>query len=80
MQSLKAHVQNGRFVLEDPTTDLAEGSQVELVVVDDEMSADERTQLLAAIEEGFADAERGAWVDGMEFAKELRARREAPSR
>ena len=36
MPPLKAHVKNGRLVLDDPTTDLPEGSEVELVVVDDE--------------------------------------------
>jgi hypothetical protein len=36
MLLLKAHVKNGRLVLDDPTTDLPEGAEVELVVVDDE--------------------------------------------
>lgn len=80
MQPLKAHVKNGRLVLDDPSTDLPDGTEVELMLVDDEFDADERARLIQAIEEGAADIERGDYVDGMEFANQLLARREAPSR
>lgn len=75
---LKARVRNGRFVLDDPATDLPEGTEVELVVVGNEL--DERASPLDAIEEGAADIERGDYVDGIAFADELLARREAASR
>jgi hypothetical protein len=78
MQALKAHVENGRLVLDDPSTDLPDGSEVELVLVDDEMDPEERAGLMAAIEEGAADIERGDHVDAIEFVKQLRARH-APS-
>jgi hypothetical protein len=39
MQPLKAHVKNGQFVLDDPSTDLPEGSEVELLVVGDELES-----------------------------------------
>lgn len=80
MQPLKAHVRNGQLVLDDPSTDLPEGSEVELVLVDDEFDPEERARLLQAIEEGAEDIERGDHVDGMDFANQLLARREATSR
>ena len=80
MQPLKAHVKNGQIVLDDPSTDLPEGSEVELMLVNDEFDPEERARLIQAIEEGAEDIERGDYVDGMEFANQLLARREAASR
>jgi hypothetical protein len=79
MQTLKAHVHNGRLVLDEPT-DLPEGTDVELMPVDDEFDPEERARLLQAIEDGAEDLERGDHMDGFEFVAQLRARREAPSR
>jgi hypothetical protein len=79
MQALKAHVKDGRLVLDEPT-DLPEGTEVELLVVDDEFDPEERARLIQAIEDGAEDIERGDHVDGMEFARQLLARREAASR
>ena len=79
MQPLKAHVHNGRLVLDEPT-DLPEGTEVELMPVDDDFDPEERARLLQAIEEGAEDFERGDHMDGFEFVTQLRARREAPSR
>lgn len=80
MHALKAHVKNGRLVLDEPT-DLPEGREVELVVLDDEeFHPEERARLLQAIEDGVEDIEKGDYVDGMEFANELLAKREAASR
>jgi hypothetical protein len=78
MQAVKAHVLNGRFV-SDETTDLPEGTQVELQVtkVADpwaEMSADERAELEASIEEGFADVARGDHMEARAFMAQLRAK------
>ena len=75
MHALKAQVKNGRLVLDEPT-DLPEGRVVELVIVDDEFEPDERARLLQAI----VDGEKDIYVDGIEFANELLARRETPSR
>ena len=80
MQPLKAHVRNGQLVLDDPSTDLPEGSEVELMLVDDEFDPEERARLLQAIEEGEEDIERGDYVDGFEFVAQLRAKREAAGR
>jgi hypothetical protein len=76
---LRAVVKNGRLVLDEPT-DLPEGLEVKLVVADDEFEPEEKARLLQAIEDGIEDIERGDYVDGIEFANELLAQREAASR
>jgi hypothetical protein len=80
MQPLKAHVRNGQIVLDDPSTDLPEGSEVELILVDDEFDPAERARLLQAIEDAEEDIERGDHVDGFELIAHLRAKREAAGR
>ncbi len=81
MQPLKAHVKNGKLVLDDASTDLPEGSAVELRLVDDdELDPEERARLLEAIEEGEEDIERGDHVEGAELVAQLRAKREAARR
>jgi hypothetical protein len=84
MQPLKAEplhavVKNGRLVLDEPT-DLPEGLEVSVVLVQDEFEPEEKARLLQAIEDGVEDIENGDYVDGMEFANELLAQREAASR
>ncbi len=78
-QPLKARVHNGRLVLDEPTN-LPEGAEVELVAVDDDFDPEERARLLAAIDEGIEDFERGDHVDGFELIAQMRAAREAPGR
>lgn len=81
MQPLKAHVKNGQLVLDDPATELPEGAEVELhLVEDDEFQPEERARLLQMIDESEEDIERGDHVDGMQFANQLLAKREAASR
>jgi hypothetical protein len=80
MQALKAHVKSGRLVLDEPT-DLPEGAEIKLAAVDDDdLEPEERARLLQAIEDGVESIERGDFVDGLEFADELLARREAKAR
>ncbi len=79
MQALKAVVKNGRLVLDEPTK-LPEGTEVELLAIDDRLDPEDRARLLQSIEDGFADTERGDHVDGFEFIARLRARREATNR
>ena len=79
MQALKAVVKNGRLVLDEPTKQ-PEGTEVELLSIDDAIDPDERALILQAIEEGFADIERGDHVDAFEFLAQLRAKREAAHR
>ena len=79
MQALKAVVKNGRLVLDEPTK-LPEGTEVELLSVDDSIDPDARARLLQSIEDGFADIERGDHMDAFEFVARLRAKREAAHR
>jgi hypothetical protein len=78
MQPLKAHVKDGRLVLDEPT-DLPEGEIVYLhpveaqVGTDDGFDDDERAALLAALDEGIAAARRGDHDDADEFIAELLA-------
>ncbi len=76
MQPLKAQVRNGRLVLDDPSTDLAEGTEVELYLVDDtEFDDDERERLHDAIRESIEQMRAGELIDADEALVELRAHR-----
>jgi hypothetical protein len=76
MQALKAQVKNGRLRLDEPT-DLPDGAEVEVIVLDDELSADERAALHASLDRAHEDSEAGRGVDAMEYLRQYRARREA---
>ena len=74
MNALKAHVKNGRLILDEPTT-LPEGAEVPLWVVEgDDLDAKDRASLHEAIREGFDDAKAGRTIDADEWAAELRSR------
>lgn len=73
MQALRARVRNGRLVLDEPTS-LGEGSEVELVPID-EMSDDERAELDQSLRAAIVEANAGDVVDADEFFAELRASR-----
>ena len=80
MRVLKAHVEGGRLVANEPSK-LPEGTETEIIILDDDdFETEERARLLQAIEEGAESIERGESVDGIEFANELLARREARTR
>jgi predicted transcriptional regulator len=74
MQPLKAHVRNGRLVLDEPT-DRPEGAEVQLTIVDDdEMSDEERARLHAALERSMAQAKAGKLIDADEVIGRLLSR------
>jgi hypothetical protein len=80
MHPLKAHVRNGRLVLDEPT-DRPEGDEVELVALDevlasggDYLDAKERERLHDSIERGVADGKAGRTVDARLVLDGLRAR------
>jgi hypothetical protein len=79
MQPLKAHVKNGRLILDEPT-DLPEGSEIEIVLVQDDLEPAERARVVQAVEDGIEDFARGDHMDGFEFIAQMRARREAADR
>ncbi|HEX2732278.1 MAG TPA: hypothetical protein VHM70_11745 [Polyangiaceae bacterium] len=70
--TLIARVQNGRLVLDEPTT-LPEGQVVQLAIVDNPMDATERAELVAAIEEAEQDIDAGRVVDEAEVWARLKA-------
>lgn len=78
MQPLKAHVKEGRLVLDEPTS-LPEGEVVYLrpveaeVGTDDGFDDDTRAALLTALDEGIAAAKRGEHDDADDFICELLA-------
>jgi hypothetical protein len=81
MQPLKAHVHNGRLVLDEPT-DLPEGEVIELVPLDevlanggDYLDDEERAALHSELEASLAEAKAGQLIDGDEVLAELRAMR-----
>ncbi len=64
MLALKARVQNGRIMMDEPT-DLPDGTVLDLVgtASRDEFDDDERAELHAALEEGLADMRAGRGID-----------------
>jgi hypothetical protein len=78
MQTLRAHVHNGRLVLDEPT-DLPEGEVVELVPVTEaelgDFDDEERAALYRALDEGIAAARAGNHADATGFVQELLARK-----
>jgi hypothetical protein len=71
MRALKAQVRGGRLVLDEPT-ELPEGTEVELTLVeDDEFDPEERARLDAALELSMAQARAGQFVDGEVVIRKL---------
>jgi hypothetical protein len=76
MHARKLRVKNGRLVLDEPT-ELPEGAEVEVLVIDDELSPEERAELHASLDRALDDSEAGRGMDAWEYLKQYRARREA---
>jgi hypothetical protein len=75
MQPLKAHVQNGRLVLDEPT-DLPEGEIVFLVPIEgDDMDEEERAALHESLRESIEQMNKGQLIDADKALAELRAHR-----
>lgn len=72
MLAHKARVQNGRLKLDEPT-DLPEGSELELVPVNDVMTDDQRQEVMAGIREGLAQLRAGQSIDADEVIAEILA-------
>ncbi len=80
MQPLKAHVRNGRLLLDEPT-DLPEGDVVELVQLDqvlanggDDLDDEERAELQRELEASIQEADTGQTEDFAKVLAELRQR------
>jgi hypothetical protein len=76
MPALKVQVKNGRLVVDEPT-DLPDGAEVEVVVIDDALTASERAELHASLDRALDDSEAGRGMDAGEYLTQYRARREA---
>lgn len=81
IQPVKAHVRNGRLVLDEPT-DRAEGEVVDLVPLDevlasggDDLDDDERAALRVELEASVAEASGGKLIDAEIVLAELRSLR-----
>ncbi len=75
MQALKVQVKNGRLRLDEPT-DLPDGAEIEVIVIDDELDAEERAELHASLDRALDDSDAGRGKDAAEFLARHRARRE----
>jgi hypothetical protein len=74
VSAIKAHVKNGRIVVDEPT-ELPDGTEVKLWVVEgDDLDETEREALHEAIRDGLADAKAGRTDDALDWAAELRSR------
>lgn len=71
---LKARVENGRLELDEPT-DLPEGAELEVVVIDDGLSAEERAELHASLDRALEDSAAGRGTDALEYLERYRAGR-----
>ncbi len=73
VNALKAHVKNGQIVLDEPS-ELDEGAELLVFPVSEEMSAEDRAELNAMLDESFQQLDAGDTVDGPTYLTELRAR------
>lgn len=81
MESLKAHVKNGRLLLDEPT-DLPEGEVIEPMPVNDVLANggdglddEERERLHDSLREGIRQMKAGETIDAADAMAELRAHR-----
>jgi hypothetical protein len=74
MLALKARVKDGRLVFDEPT-DLPEGAEVDVAVLGDDLSSEERAELHASLDRALADSEAGRGVDAVTYLAEYRTHR-----
>lgn len=81
MPAFKAHVKNGRIVVDEPT-DLPDGEVIELVPLDevlasggDYLDEDERKQLHDSLREGIQQMKAGQTIDADTALAELHVHR-----
>lgn len=76
MSRLRARVEKGRLVLDEPTT-LPDGTVIDLVADDegDDLTDEERRALHAALSASWTSAEAGRLRSAAEIIDELRQRR-----
>jgi len=75
MHARKVQVKNGRLVL-DEATDLPDGAEVEVLVIDDELTSEERAELHASLDRALEDSDVGRGMEAGEYLERYRAGRE----
>jgi Protein of unknown function DUF104 len=71
MLTVRARVRNGRLIVDEPT-DLPEGSEVELAVIEDELDDEDRARLHSALDAADDELRAGKGIPGDQFLAELR--------
>jgi hypothetical protein len=80
MHARKIQVKNGRLVLDEPT-DLPDGAEVEVLVIDDELTSEERAELHASLDRALEDSDAGRGMEAWEYLQRYRAdRADCPAR
>jgi hypothetical protein len=73
--TFRARVVNGRIVIDEPTTDLPEGTVLDLTIADDDELDDvEKARLEAALERSWAQAEGGNTRPAADLIRDLRSK------
>ena len=75
MHIRKIQVKNGRLAL-DEATDLPDGAEVEVLVIDDELTNEERAELHASLDRALEDSDAGRGMEAWEYLQRYRAGRE----
>ena len=68
------HVKNGRLTVDEPS-DLPEGAEVKIVVIDDALTPEERIELNASLDRALDDSDAGDGTDAGDYLEQYRARR-----
>ncbi len=80
MHARKIQVKDGRLVLDEPT-DLPDGAEVEVLVIDDELSVEDRAELHASLDRALDDSDSGRGMEVWEYLQRYRAdRADRPAR
>lgn len=71
MHARKIQVRNGRLVHEP--TNLPDGAEVEVLVIDDELTAEERAEMHASLDRAIEDSNAGRGMDAWDHLERYRA-------
>jgi hypothetical protein len=69
--TVRARVRNGRLVVDEPTN-LPEGMELDLAVVDDDLDDEERSRLHAALDAADHELREGKGIQGEQVIRALR--------
>ena len=64
MHARQIQVKNGRLLLDEPT-DLPDGAEVEVLVIDDELTPADRAELHASLDRALEDSDAGRGTDAL---------------